>query len=98
MPFLKKLAALSIGRSFGLIAILAAILAIGGVSFTLVQARSEMIALKRAEMKNAVEAAASTVNSFLARADKGELKEPEAKKMALDAISAARFDNGNYYF
>ena len=98
MPFLKKLAALSIGRSFGLIAILAAVLAIGGVSFTLVQARSEMIALKRAEMKNAVEAAGSTVNSFLARAEKGELKEADAKKMALDAISAARFDNGNYYF
>ncbi|POR56693.1 methyl-accepting chemotaxis sensory transducer with Cache sensor [Bosea psychrotolerans] len=98
MSLMKKFAMLSIGRSFGLVALLAAIIAIGSVSFTLFEARKEMIELKRAEMKNAVEAAASTVNSYLARAEKGELKEADAKKMAIDAISNARFDNGNYYF
>ena len=98
MSLLKKFATLSIGRSFGLIATLAVLIAIGGVGLTLNEARNEMIDLKRAEMKNAVEAASSTVNSYLARAERGELKEAEAKKLAIDAIANARFDGGNYYF
>ncbi|SEG57830.1 methyl-accepting chemotaxis protein [Bosea lathyri] len=94
----KKFATLSIGRSFALIAALAVVIAVGSVGYTLLKARDQMIELKRAEMKNAVEAAATTVNSYLARVEKGELKEADAKKMAIDAISNARFDNGNYYF
>src|SRR5687767_13752246 len=98
MSFLKNLATLSISRSFALIAALAIIISVGSVALTLYAAHEDMIELKRAEMKNAVEAATSTVNSYLARVDKGELKEAEAKKMAIDAIANARFDNGNYYF
>jgi methyl-accepting chemotaxis protein len=98
MSLTKKFSTLSIGRSFALIAALAVVIAVGSVGFTLVKARDQMIELKRAEMKNAVEAAASTVNSYLARAEAGELKEADAKKMAIDAISNARFDNGNYFF
>lgn len=98
MSFSRKIATLSIGRSFALIAVLAVIIAVGGVGYTLHAARNEMIALKRAEMKNAVEAAATTVKSYLARAEAGELKEADAKKMAMEAIGGARFDNGNYYF
>ncbi|WP_186419545.1 methyl-accepting chemotaxis protein [Bosea sp. CS1GBMeth4] len=98
MSLFKKLAELSIGRSFGLVAILAAAIAILSVGLTLRQARVDMIALKRAEMKNLVEAAGTTVKSYLARAEAGELKEDEAKKLALEAIGHARFDSGNYYF
>ncbi|HEY5797822.1 MAG TPA: methyl-accepting chemotaxis protein [Bosea sp. (in: a-proteobacteria)] len=98
MSLTKKLATLSISRSFALIAALAIVISVGSVGLTLYTARDDMIELKRAEMKNVVEAATSTVNSFLARVEKGELKEAEAKKMAIDAISNARFDNGNYYF
>jgi methyl-accepting chemotaxis protein len=98
MSLTKKLATLSISRSFALIAVLALVIAVGSVGLTLYTAHNDMIHLKRAEMKNAVEAAASTVNSYLARVEKGELKEAEAKKMAIDAIANARFDNGNYYF
>jgi methyl-accepting chemotaxis protein len=98
MSLTKKLATLSIGRSFALIAGLAVVIAVGAVAFTLSQTRDHMIDLKRAEMKSLVEAAASTVNGYLARAEKGELKEADARKMAIDAISSARFDNGNYYF
>ena len=98
MSWTKKLATLSIGRSFALIAALAIVMSVGSVGLTLYAAHEDMIELKRAEMKNAVEAATSTVNSYLARAEKGELKEADAKKMAIDAISNARFDNGNYYF
>ncbi|WP_038359211.1 methyl-accepting chemotaxis protein [Bosea sp. UNC402CLCol] len=98
MSFFRKIATLSIGRSFALIAGLAVIIAAGGVGYTLNAAHTEMLALKRAEMKNAVEAAATTVKSYLARAEAGDLKEDDARKMAMEAIGNARFDNGNYYF
>lgn len=98
MSSIKRLGTLSISQSFALIAALAVIIAVGGVTYTLVAARDEMLALKRGEMRHAVEAAASTINGYLARAQKGELKEADARKMATDAIGSARFDNGNYYF
>ncbi|MFC5418807.1 methyl-accepting chemotaxis protein [Bosea eneae] len=95
---MKKLTALSIGRSFGLIAILAAIVAVASVAVTLSQARIDMLDLKRAEVKNAVEAAASTVNAYVAKVEKGELKDADAQKLAIDAVTNARFDDGNYFF
>jgi methyl-accepting chemotaxis protein len=98
MSVFQKLRVLSIGRSFGLVAALAVVIAVGGVGYTLTQARNEMIDLKRAEIKNTVDAATTAVNAYVVRAEKGELKEADAKKMAIDAISNARFDNGNYYF
>ncbi|MGO4404229.1 methyl-accepting chemotaxis protein [Bosea sp. RAF48] len=98
MSFFKKLATLSISRSFALIAALAVLIAVGSVGYTLNAARNEMIALKRGEMKNLVEAAATTVKGYLARVEAGELKEDDAKKMAMAALGNARFDDGNYYF
>ncbi|MGN6098409.1 MAG: methyl-accepting chemotaxis protein [Bosea sp. (in: a-proteobacteria)] len=98
MSFSTKIASLTIGRSFALIATLAVVIAAGGVGYTLNAARHEMIALKRAEMKNTVEAAATTIRGYLARVQKGELKEEDAKKLAMDALGSARFDGGNYYF
>lgn len=98
MSFFRRFTTLSISQSFALVAALAVVIAVGGVAYTLVGARDEMIMLKRNEMKNAVEAAASTVNGYLARVQKGELKEADARKMALDALTNSRFDNGNYYF
>lgn len=98
MSFFRRFTTLSISQSFALVAALAVVIAVGGVAYTLVGARDEMIMLKRNEMKNAVEAAASTVNGYLARVQKGELKEADARKMALDALANSRFDNGNYYF
>ena len=98
MSFINKLATLSIGRSFAIVAALAGVIAVGGVGFTLYEARMEMINLKREEIKVVVEAAHATVNAYVARAEKGELKEADARKLAIDAISNARFDDGNYYF
>ncbi len=95
---LKKLATLSISRSFALIAGLAVVMSVTSAGLALYMARDDMMELKRAEVKNAVEAATTTVNSFLARVEKGELPEAEAKKMAIDALAGARFDGGNYYF
>ncbi|MCU4180984.1 methyl-accepting chemotaxis protein [Bosea sp. BH3] len=98
MLFLKKLATLSIGRSFALIAALAVLIAVGGIGYSLNAARNEMMVLKRAEMKNLVDAAATTVKGYLARVESGELKEEDAKKLAMEALGSARFDDGNYYF
>ncbi len=98
MSFIKSFANLSITRSFGLVAAIAVVVTVAAVGLTLKEARQEMIDLKRAEIKNAVDAAATTINGYLARVEKGELKEAEAKKLAIDAVSSARFDNGNYYF
>jgi methyl-accepting chemotaxis protein len=98
MSLTKKLATLSISRSFALIATLAILIAVGSVGFALNTARNEMLAIKREEMKNLVEAAATTVKSYVARVETGELKDEEAKKLAMAAIGAARFDDGNYYF
>ncbi len=98
MSFLKKIATLSIGRSFALVAALAVAIAIVSVAITLSKARVDMIGMKRAEVKNAVEAVASTVNAYVARVEKGELKDADAQKLAIDAITNARFDDGNYFF
>ncbi|UZF94673.1 methyl-accepting chemotaxis protein [Bosea sp. NBC_00550] len=98
MSFTKKLTTLSISRSFSLIAALAVLIVVGSVGYTLNAARNEMLALKRGEMKNQVEAAATTIKGYLARVEAGELKEADAKKMAIEALGSARFDNGNYYF
>jgi methyl-accepting chemotaxis protein len=98
MPFLKSLSALSIGRSFGLVAVIAALVAVGSVGFTLYKARNEMISLKRNEIKNAVEAAATTVAAYVARVEKGEISDADGRKLAIDAVTNARFDGGNYYF
>lgn len=98
MSVLKKLTGLSISRSFGLVAILAAVVTVASVAVTLNQARIDMLDLKRSEVKNAVEAAASTVNAYVAKVEKGELKDADAQKLALDAIANARFDDGNYFF
>jgi len=51
MSFTRKLATLSISRSFGLIAALAVLIAVGAVGYTLNAARNEMITLKRAEIR-----------------------------------------------
>ncbi|SEM13162.1 methyl-accepting chemotaxis sensory transducer with Cache sensor [Bosea lupini] len=98
MSALKKLTGLSISRSFGLVAILAAVVTVASVAVTLNQARIDMLDLKRSEVRNAVEAAASTVNAYVAKVEKGELKDADAQKLALDAIANARFDDGNYFF
>ena len=88
MPLLKKFASLSIGRSFGLVAILAAVIAVVSVAVTLNQARIDLVELKRSEVKEIVEAAASTVNAYLARVEKGELKEADAQKLAIAEIDS----------
>ncbi|OYX01198.1 MAG: hypothetical protein B7Z14_06785, partial [Bosea sp. 32-68-6] len=81
MSLIKKLATVSISRSFALIAGLAVVMSVASAGLALYMARDDMMDLKRTEVKNAVEAATTTLNSYLARVEKGELKEADAKKM-----------------
>ncbi len=97
MPLPKSLATLSISRSFTLIAGAAVLVLVGAIGFTIFTARSNMIAMKRIEIRNQVETATTIINGFISRAEKGELSEADAKKQAVAALSAARFDNGNYF-
>jgi methyl-accepting chemotaxis protein len=98
MPVLKALRSLSIGQSFALVAVLGAMLAASCGGVTLYEARKDMVALKRAEVTSSVDAAASTIAAYVARVKKGELDEASARKLAIDAVTNARFDNGNYVF
>ena len=98
MSLTKKLATLSISRSFALIAGLAVVIAVGSVGYTLTEARNEMVELKRQEVQNATDIARTTVEFYRDKAKKGEIPVAEAQKLAIDAVAGARFDDGNYFF
>ncbi len=98
MSLTKKLATLSISRSFALIAGLAVVIAVGSVGYTLTEARNEMIELKRQEVQNATDIARTTVEFYRDKAKKGEIPVADAQKLAIDAVAGARFDDGNYFF
>ena len=98
MPSFKFFRTLSLGRSFVLIAVLANAIALLCGVFTLYHTYGTMMELKRAEIRNAVEAAATTVMSFATAAERGEMSDAEAQRLAKAAIASARFDGGNYYF
>ncbi|WNJ87930.1 methyl-accepting chemotaxis protein [Bosea sp. 685] len=98
MSLSKSFGSLSIGRSLAMVAALAVLIAVGGVSYTLTAAYNEMLALRRTEMRNTVEAAVSTIRGYVARTEAGELNEADAKKLVMDAIGNAQFGNGNHYF
>ncbi|KPH80270.1 methyl-accepting chemotaxis protein [Bosea vaviloviae] len=98
MSWTKKLATISISRSFALIAGLAVVIAVGSVGYTLTEARNEMVELKRQEVQNATDIARTTVEFYRDKARRGEIAVPEAQKLAIDALAGARFDDGNYFF
>ncbi len=98
MSLTKNLATLSLSRSFALIAALAVLIAVGGVGYTLTEARNEMVELKRQEVQNATDIARTTVEFYRDKAKKGEISVAEAQKLAIDAVAGARFDDGNYFF
>ncbi|ACA17177.1 methyl-accepting chemotaxis sensory transducer [Methylobacterium sp. 4-46] len=78
---------------------LAALFLLGGsMGLALTQIRSAMLEQKRGEIQHAVEAAATILQGYLARARAGEMSEGEARRAALETLRMARFDGGNYYY
>ncbi|MGD1015502.1 MAG: methyl-accepting chemotaxis protein [Roseiarcus sp.] len=70
----------------------------GSVGYTLYEVHGKMLAEKRDQIQNVVEAGDAIARSFVDKAEAGLIPEEAAKKMALDAISAIRFDGTNYVF
>lgn len=57
-----------------------------------------MFAQKRAEVRHVVEVVSAQVRSYVALAQSGALPEAEARRLAIQAMQAARFDASNYVF
>ncbi len=89
---------ISISRQFGILSVLSLAMVLACVGYTLYEVRAKMLAEKRDQIQNVVDAGGAIARSFVAKAKSGVVSEEEAKKMALDAISAIRFDGTNYVF
>ena len=57
-----------------------------------------MIKDREQTLRFVVDQSASIIDDFAKRAEKGELSEDEAKKLALETVQAQRFDGQNYVF
>lgn len=88
----------SIARKFALIIISAiAVMAIG-TAVQLMNMRAAMIDMKRAEIRNTVDAAATILKGAYDAAVAAGTKPEEAIRAAGNVLRASRFDNGNYFY
>ncbi|MGY2047181.1 cache domain-containing protein [Methylobacterium sp. JK268] len=78
---------------------LAALVLLGGaLGATLVQVRAMMLDQRRGEIRHSVEAAASILSGYVARAKAGEMTEAEARRAAVGVLRPVRFDSGNFFY
>ncbi|WP_158810806.1 methyl-accepting chemotaxis protein [Beijerinckia sp. L45] len=91
-------ARMSITGQFSLLALLGVVLTLAGLGLTLKRSYDLAFEAKRAEVQHLSEAAGTLVHSFVEQERSGALTGTEARKRALEALSAARFDGTNYYF
>lgn len=68
------------------------------ISLSLFNSHNDLMATKRSELAHLVQAAHSTIQSFHARVQKGELTEAEAKLQAKKAIADLRYQGDNYFW
>ena len=73
-----------------------ALVAVGAVSLSTLY--SSMLEDRKNKTRNVVEIAHSLVNSYYDRFKAGELSEDEAKKQALAAVEALRYDGKEYFW
>jgi methyl-accepting chemotaxis protein len=92
------LAKLSVTHQFALLGLLGIILTFTAIGLDLNSGYESALNAKKAEIKALVDAAVSATESDAALARSGTITTAEAQRRALAALSAARFDNGNYYF
>jgi methyl-accepting chemotaxis protein len=93
-----RLGAISISQRFAILCVASIVMVLGCVGFTLFTLHGQMLTQKRAQIQNVVQSAGSIARSFVAKAKAGQVPEDAAKKMALDAIGAMRFEGANYVF
>ncbi len=89
---------ISISRQFAILSFLSIAMVVACLGYTLIEIRGEMLMQKRSQIQNVVEAGSAIARSFVEKAKAGQIPEETAKKMALDAIGAIRFDGTNYVF
>ncbi len=89
---------ISISRQFAILSVLSIATVVACLSYTLVESRAEMLTQRRGQIRNVVEARGAIVRGFVDKAKAGQSSEEAAKKMALDAIGAMRFEGTNYVF
>ena len=80
------------------LALIGIVFATAAVGLALLQTRRAMLEQKHQDIRHSAEAAATIIQGLLARSQSGELSDAEARLRAVDAIRAARFDNGNYFY
>lgn len=88
----------SIARNFTLLAGAALVLLCAAVFMVMMQMRTIMLDQKRAEIRNAVDAAVTILQGAFDAAKAGGAKDDEALKQAANVLRSARFDNGNYFY
>ncbi|WP_372424225.1 methyl-accepting chemotaxis protein [Salinarimonas chemoclinalis] len=85
------------GRFYALVAV--AFLALAGLALIGSATLSEHLRERKEEsLRNLVESARTIVADFHARAERGELTEPEAQARAADALRAIRYAGNEYFF
>ncbi len=89
---------ISISRQFAILSLLSIVMVVGCLTYTLVEIHAEMLAQKRSQIRNVVEAGSGIVRGYVQKAKAGQIPEETAKKMALEAIGGMRFDGSNYVF
>ncbi|MDR3461014.1 MAG: methyl-accepting chemotaxis protein [Beijerinckiaceae bacterium] len=95
---LSFMSRMSITRQFSLLAILGVALTLAGLTLALKRSSELAFSAKQAEVQHLTEAAASLLRNYVQLEQSGVLPLDEAKKRALEALAAMRFDNANYYF
>ena len=89
---------LTIGLRFlSIIAIAVAIMSAGTI-YAIWQFRASMIDMRQQQVKNVIETAASYINGLVRKVEAKEIPEAAAEKLALEAITAIRFEGTNYIF
>ena len=68
------------------------------LGYALIEIHGEMLTQTRGQIQNVVQAGSAIARSFVEKAKAGQIREETAKKMALDAIGAVRFEGANYVF
>ena len=64
----------------------------------LINSKSQMLGDRQDKVRNLVEVAQGTVAHFESEARAGRLTEADAKKTAIDAVRALRYDQGEYFW
>jgi methyl-accepting chemotaxis protein len=89
---------ISISRQFVILCAVSIAMVFGCIGYTLVEMREQMLGQKRSQIQNIVEGADAIALNFVEKAKAGTISEEAAKRTALDAIGAIRFDATNYVF